>query len=723
MWFRFARSNLHRCTALNSAWFGGERAPQSLLDSFRDLSKTLPNLRVFNTYGPTEATISTVKGEADLRDPDLTVPVPSRILPNYAVYIIDDESRALPVGVPGEIVIGGAGVGKNEYLNRPDLTAKQFPADPFAPHDKEASGWGRMYYTGDYGRLDARGLLAIEGRIAGDAQVKVRGFRVELGEIEGVIIREGAGAVVAAVVTLHAGEGDHDGLLIAHIVAEDSKGKSEAQVAEIIERLGTRLAVSLPQYMIPANIIPIHEVPLTAHGKVDRKAVQALPLPEIKMSVTEREEQQKSLTVTERRLADIWATVLPAHSLGGKPLTVQTDFFLAGGNSLLLVKLQDAIKRALGDAPRLNKLMSATELGNMAALLESSGAAPDWDKEIALDFLDQVPSAWQARDSKSSTAGLRILITGATGSLGKRIVPHLAAFKHVAQIVVLARPAEGRDFTHLFPGIEDKVRVVATELPSLPVDDTELIEIDVILHVAADRNFWDGYGALKPVNVSAAKALAKLALRTGAALHFLSSGAVANYEAGSDINGLPRPDPADGYVSSKWVAERYLADVARQTGLQITAHRPTKTAIVEHPPADKLTEIEGTLVRSILFSSRSLGVRPDFTHVGGTFHVAPVEDVAAAIAAAASAGHQESEEKSLRMVNYPATASVRVEVMAARVSELLKLPENEVVQNLTAVPVLYWVGQAKRAGLLEWFFTSQELVVTDEEGRRVISRR
>ncbi len=85
---------------------------------------------------------------------------------------------------------------RTEYLNRPELTAKQFPSDPFAPQDKKISGgWGRMYRTGDYGRLDARGLLTIEGRVAGDAQVKVRGFRVELGEIEDTIIRESSGAL------------------------------------------------------------------------------------------------------------------------------------------------------------------------------------------------------------------------------------------------------------------------------------------------------------------------------------------------------------------------------------------------------------------------------------------------------------------------------------------------------------------------------------------------
>ncbi len=142
MWFRFAPENLRRCTALASAWFGGERAPQSLLDSFRELSKVLPNLRCFNTYGPDGGDRLYREGRGRYARSTLTVPIPSHILPNYAVYIMDDESQPVPAGVPGEIVIGGSGVGKNEYLNRPELTAKQFPSDPFAPQDKKISGAG-----------------------------------------------------------------------------------------------------------------------------------------------------------------------------------------------------------------------------------------------------------------------------------------------------------------------------------------------------------------------------------------------------------------------------------------------------------------------------------------------------------------------------------------------------------------------------------------------------
>ena len=722
MWLRFAPpENLQRCTSWTSAWFGGERSPQSLLESFRNLNKILPNLKFYTTYGPTEGTISTMKGVADLKDVNIKVPVPGRPLPHYAVYILDDEQNPVPATVPGEIVIGGAGVGQNEYLGRPDITEKQFPADPFTTEEKRANGWGRMYRTGDYGRINNEGMLTIEGRVAGDAQVKVRGFRVELGEIESTILKEAAGSMANAIVTLRGGEdGDHDGLLAAHVVMTTS---SESQNESVIANLRTRLNEVLPQYMVPAFIIPVKDLPMTAHGKVDRKAVQLLPLPSLDTLATETAEESTELTPTEQRLADIWKQVLPAHALMSEALGSKSDFFRAGGNSLLLVKLQALIRSVLGDAPRLTLLMNTPDLAGMAALLESSGAAPDWDKETWLDLLGE--KGQYGKSAKNDN--LQVLVTGATGSLGKHIVPHLAANPDVGRIVVLARPAEGRDLSNLFPQLGDKIRVVPTELPSLPTDkkSTALFaRTDVIVHVAADRNFWDGYGAVKPVNVTAAKELAKLALRTGASLHVLSSGALANYEGDDKSQNLPRPDAAQGYISSKWVAERYLAEAARHTPLQVTVHRPseTDTAAIEKMPGNSLTNDEEDLIRSFIKLSPTLGVRPDFSGLGGVFHIALVDDVASSIAATAT-NTSNPTGKQMRIINYPGSTAVRASIASSYMDELLAKPENKSVEELSTVPVLHWVGKAKRAGLFKWFFTAQELVVTDDEGRKVVSRR
>ncbi|KAH6637105.1 BcPKS5, polyketide synthase, partial [Chaetomium tenue] len=387
MWLRFAPDQLRRCTSWKAAWFGGERAAPGLVRSFRDLCVALPNLNVYTSYGPTESTISAMKGVADVRNnPNLTVPVPGRLLPNYTAYLVDDEMRPLPIGVPGEILLGGAGVGKNEYLGRPDLTAQAFLSSPFAvPGDGGKPA--RLYRTGDYGRLDKSGFLAIEGRIAGDTQVKLRGFRIELAEIERVMLRESDGQLAQVVVTARGvDDGEAEGFLAAHVVLEPQTTDAAA-AAKVIDRLRSRLPLSLPQYMCPAIIVPLAKVPLTSNDKVDRRAVQALPLPENTTTTnpTDGTQPAQPLTPTESRLATLWAGVLPQR--GGGALQPRSDFFTAGGNSLLLVKLQAAIKREFGDAPRLSKLMSATELGSMAALLEQAGAtALDWDRETALDL-------------------------------------------------------------------------------------------------------------------------------------------------------------------------------------------------------------------------------------------------------------------------------------------------------------------------------------------------
>ncbi|KAL2198349.1 BcPKS5, polyketide synthase [Corynascus similis CBS 632.67] len=739
MWFRFAPDALRRCTSWKAAWFGGERAGPGVVKGFRELCKALPGLSVYTSYGPTEATISAMKGVADVRNnPNLTVPVPGRLLPNYAAYLVDEELRPLPVGVPGEILLGGSGVGDNEYLNRPDLTANAFLSSPFPlPNaNGNSSGGSRLYRTGDYGRLDKSGFLTIEGRIAGDTQVKLRGFRIELAEIERVMLREAEGQLANAIVTLRGGDSpDDDGYLVAHVVLEKNRSENgQADAGKVIDRLRARLPLSLPQYMCPAVIMPLDEVPLTAHAKVDRRAVQALPLPEtgVFSAGAAGQQGQKDLTATEDRLSRLWAGVLP-HRAAAAGLGPRSDFFGAGGNSLLLVKLQAAIKREFGDAPRLSKLMSATELGSMAALLEKFGAETvDYDKETSLDL----PSAGETPATSSrvrdSAAGLRVLVTGATGSLGRRIVKRLALDDKVAKIICLVRPAEGRDPATVFSGPEyHKVHVVLTDLPALAADHAEVSDIDAVLHCAADRSFWDGYGAVKPVNVDALKALASLSLRAGAHLHSLSSGALAAFENPddtkdghqSDDKNLPRPNAADGYLASKWVAERYLARAAHGAGLQATTHRPS-----EAPASDKESErILEAIAKDMLRLSASLGVRPDYARLSGSIDVGQLEDVAGAVAdQVTSASHNESgEAQELHTVNYPGIAKIQIKELAAFAEVLLAKgdAESEAVRQLPTVPALHWVGLAKRAGLFEWLLTAQHLIVEDEEGRKIVTRR
>jgi hybrid polyketide synthase/nonribosomal peptide synthetase ACE1 len=177
-----------------------------------------------------------------------------------------------------------------------------------------------------------------------------------------------------------------------------------------------------------------------------------------------------------------------------------------------------------------------------------------------------------------AAAGNELMIA-LTGSLSQSILQQLVLDPQVKKIICLVRIVEGRDLQNPFSFSSDKIQVEEADLPSLPSDDI-LSEAYCILHCAADRNFWDGYHALRPINVDAAKALAQVSVGTGAALHVLSSGAVAAYEDEDDASS-PRPSSKDGYVSTKWVMERYLQRLARQAAVHITAHRPTQARSIE----------------------------------------------------------------------------------------------------------------------------------------------
>lgn len=375
-------------------------------------------MRVFTSYGPTEVTISAIKGRAEIEDAAVTVPIPGFVLPNYAAYIVDEDMQPMPIGVASEIVVGGSGVGSNEYWRRPDLTALAFLPDKFAVNQDDGP---RMYRTGDLGHLDEDSRLTIRGRIAGDTQAKLRGFRIELAEIEGVIIKEAGGRITNAVVTLRDSDEQHTSL-VAHVTIDDAKNTQPEDTEAVLSKLRARLPLCLPLYMCPSMIVPLDGMPTTARSKVDRRAVQALPLPDLVETPSDAVLVGQDLTSTERRLAALWVKILPRQR--SSP-TQQSDLFMVGGSSQLLVQLQAAIKHEFGDAPLLSKLMNATMLASMAVELDAGlGTTVDWDKEMAFDLIDALPTSQPILGVRygNLARGLKVLVTGATGHMGSRII-------------------------------------------------------------------------------------------------------------------------------------------------------------------------------------------------------------------------------------------------------------------------------------------------------------
>ncbi|GHG32198.1 MULTISPECIES: non-ribosomal peptide synthetase [Amycolatopsis] len=275
------------------------------LHALHDIRKALPDSRVANIYGPTE---STVYATAWYHDTDRTPPI-GRPIAGIRAYVLDPGMRPVPVGVPGELHLGGAGVARG-YLGRPGLTAGRFVADPFG-----APG-GRMYRTGDVVRWTTRGELEYLGRA--DDQVKIRGFRIEPGEVEAALRKHPD--VTEAVVVARTDAGHQR--LVAYVVPEAP--------ADLREFLGA----SLPAHLVPSAFVPLDRLPLNPSGKLDRRA---LPAPDFTGATT----RVAPRTDTERRLAEIWADALGLPEVG-----VEDNFFELGGDSILGIRLVSEAAKA-----------------------------------------------------------------------------------------------------------------------------------------------------------------------------------------------------------------------------------------------------------------------------------------------------------------------------------------------------------------------------------------
>ncbi|MFJ4092364.1 amino acid adenylation domain-containing protein [Kitasatospora sp. NPDC089913] len=291
--------------------------------------------RLINEYGPTEASIGSTVHPVD-RPQEGTVPLGGP-LPNTTAYVLDGAGRPAPVGVAGELHVGGAGLARG-YHGRPDLTAERFVPDPYGP------AGSRLYRTGDLARVLDGGAIEFLGRI--DTQVKLRGYRIELGEIEAVLT---ANPAVRDAVVLVRESATGEKSLAAYVVPEGGAFAADALRAD--------LAAVLPEYMVPAAVAAVDRIPLTANGKVDRRA-----LPAIEQSAGDRDAPG---TPTEERIAEVWAELLGLHSVG-----VHDSFFELGGHSILAIRmtsrLQDEFDVDLSIAtvfghPTVSRLAEAVE--------------------------------------------------------------------------------------------------------------------------------------------------------------------------------------------------------------------------------------------------------------------------------------------------------------------------------------------------------------------------
>ncbi len=349
--------------------------------------RRLGGARLYNQYGPTETHVASQQTLA-IADADDWPPLPpiGTVIDNTRLYVLDTRLQPVPIGVVGELYIAGESLARG-YLDRPGLTSERFVPDPFG-----AAG-SRMYRTGDLVRRRPDGSLDYTGRA--DGQVKVRGFRVELGEVETALLAV-PGVREAAVLLREDHPGDKH--LVGYLVLSGATG------ASTVETVREQLRQRLPEHAVPTRWVRLDRLPLTVNGKLDRRA---LPAPE----PTEQAGHQAPRTPTEAALAAIWAEVLHRGQVGA-----DDDFFALGGHSLLATRLVAAVNQRMAAQLSLRTLFRHPVLSDLAAQLDATDGGTDTEVPVLVPdpdgryqpfgLTDLQQAYWVGRDSTSALGGV-----------------------------------------------------------------------------------------------------------------------------------------------------------------------------------------------------------------------------------------------------------------------------------------------------------------------------
>ncbi|MFB9503745.1 amino acid adenylation domain-containing protein [Streptomyces aurantiacus] len=525
------------------AVLGGEALPDRLWQELR----TVDGLAAHNMYGPTECTVDSVQARLDAA----STPVLGQPITGSRVYVLDAALQPVPPGVTGELYVAGVGLARG-YLRRPGMTAQRFVADPYGPPGT------RMYRTGDLARRRTDGQLVFAGRA--DDQIKVRGHRIEPGEVEAALSchpRLARAAVIARDDRLG------ETCLVAYAVPAAGP---ETDPADLRADMRAFLRGRIPAYMVPSAFVVLDALPLTPNGKLDR---DALPAPDFAPDVTHGRVPR---TPQERSLCELFAEVLDMPEVG-----VDDDFFALGGHSLLAVRLAGRIGETLAAPFSLSALLEAPTPAGLARHLSADAppTAPSWvpDSEAKLH------SALRFTTTARPVDGPRdILLTGATGFVGAFLLAELL-HRTTARVHCVVR---ARSDTEARERLAASMRVHGTETvlddPRLYVVRGDLAagdlgldpagwarlreDIDTIVHCGARVHHLSPYAQLKPANVQGTRTLLHLASEgRPKAFHHLSTLAVFRAGQGSrpvtedSPIGAERHPYGKGYAASKWVAD------------------------------------------------------------------------------------------------------------------------------------------------------------------------
>ena len=331
--------------SLERVFCGGEALPVDLVQLFFDRC----DAELHNLYGPTEACIDATWWPCRRGTVDATVPI-GRPIANVETYILDEHLQPVPVGVAGELHIGGAGLARG-YLNDPARTAARF-----IPHPVSSAPDARLYKTGDLARYRPDGVIEFLGRL--DHQVKVRGFRIELGEIEAVLSQHRGIREAAVIVRDDVAD---DTPLVAYFIARNEPAPSVTELRRFLQQ-------HLPEFMVPSAFVAMNQWPLSSHGKLDRRALPAPSRARPHVDAIFVSPQ----TELERKIASVWQEVLRLEKIG-----TEDNFFDLGGHSLLLIRVASKLEATLGTKLPIVALFQYPTVAALAAHVAGHRSATD----------------------------------------------------------------------------------------------------------------------------------------------------------------------------------------------------------------------------------------------------------------------------------------------------------------------------------------------------------
>lgn len=538
--------------------FGGEALKPTMLKPFRS---KYPSTKLINMYGITETTVHVTFKELSDSDINNSKSNIGKPIPTLKTYIMDKNLKLLPVNIPGEICVSGAGVARG-YLNRPELTKEKFVTNPYNPDEI-------LYRSGDLGRFYAQGDIEYLGRI--DNQVKIRGFRVELEEIERIILTFSG---VKNVLVMAKRDSNEKSYLCAYVVADK----------EIpLQKLREHLLKTLPDYMVPSYFVFLDKFPLTVNGKINRKE---LPEP----IANDETEYVAPRTETEIILANIWSDVLSKEKVG-----IYDNLFHIGGDSLTVIQLLTRLYK-------YNWKLSANDFYEYPTVEKLAAKIDGDEKLVILDEneelikplkLDQVSSI----DKNQKLSG-NILLTGATGFLGIHILKELMSTTDNT-IYCLVRGRDSADSLERLKKtakfyfndediINNRVIVmngdITKEKFGLSEDNYNSIGHNVknIIHTAALVKYYGDYNDFYNINVNGVKHVVEFAKKYNLKLNHISTiGISGSYLVECDKNGLVLTEEDlyvgqnykdNVYVRSKFEAEKLIIN-AEHEGLNSTIFR------------------------------------------------------------------------------------------------------------------------------------------------------